>query len=299
MIFGRLPLRHIKIERLQPYLTNQLRKENINLKTLFVKIFGHPNYSGIDNEGNCSFDSVGFEWLQEHEVEMRENSQLITSFIDGLLQFDPSERLTGVVQSLSASSDPLSPTYTAFPDPDIPPENHVPTEQCVKQRSTSINIKEHDFFRGIDWELLGRKELSPPEVLPRLKSITMSQYSKTGWHLTDGFQSKAPDGSIPVPSSLQSILINSGRKAWLTEEELEKANNNEVSTTGWLGWGSGKQTKQTTPNQESSSSEREYYHVSEKLQEMFSKWYFIAPRVVEEECVLCSQLELLEKGNIV
>lgn len=316
MIYGRLPFRQVKLDKLQEQLANGLSKSHANYYQVFRQIFGRITYAGIDNCGGYSYDSNASDYCSSLTIsQMQENEAIISSFINNLVEFNPLVRGTGVNSSGNARGKIERVESAAESD-----------EECLvkvfkKGSPVQDGIKGHDFFKNINWEMLESKKVVPPPLPPQVLAVMNAKYFGTGLDINGDFSSQQigdkPSNlsrttsdtssstlSLPKPkgifdiknNTLEDVLARNNRKAWLTADKksvtVKVAEEIKKPRGSWLPWKAkagvnekAGATAQPTSNIRAQPREADgkVYRIRPEEQQYFSNWYYVSPEVVDEE----------------
>ena len=165
--------------------------------------------------------------------------------------------------------------------------------------------------------MLEKKQIPPPAIIPKLKSIAMGKYGATGLTETGQFvNNNISSANVNNPNNfpnkkhsssdyaqtyeINDLLINNGRKAWLIGETTEDLNGSiddpSLASSPCRSNASNRnyfyeRRQHLHPHLQENSADvvvdeevKLFYKVTTELQDLFADWYFVSPNVIEDEC---------------
>lgn len=160
----------------------------------------------------------------------------VIEFIKGLLEFDPEKRLCGC-------------TY--------------PHERSTDADVANRDVRKAAFFKNIDWDLMEKKEATPPYTPVRevITSVLEQRVRE---------KSQKKDSQKIAPRSkgltLTDVLMKTNRSAWIPVETIG-ANDGEVPQD----------------DKPSSSTQSSRFSVKDNVQHYFKNWNYINPVILQLE----------------
>lgn len=333
MIYGKLPFRHVRVEKLQQYLIQVMARPNANQKQIFDKVFGTVTYSGVNDLGGVSYDMSNDNTAA---LQMQENQAVVESFVGSLLQFDPTSRCSSALggdiaalngNSLQKKNQGRSKSHDNDGGHELKEDQDREKESMDKstprsQQSATLsdvspgimlggpldsdkkrNIRNHAFFKSIDWSLLDSKELKPPDIHPKIKALAAKKYEGKGLQNEDEFAGK-PQSNHPPPKvvntvyTMEDILVRNGRNKWLLGSDnsapcaaFSASGKSQSGSSLYVGLVENFPEVEANHGAEHAAAfarsndvdSGEFYQISAAHQQMFAHWYYVDPNIIELE----------------
>ena len=299
MVYGKLPFRHVRVEKLQQYLVQVMARPNAVHKQIFDKVFGSVTYSGVDDRGSVSFDHSGGSSDSVGMQCMIDNKALVASFITTLLQFEPSRR-----DSATLSGAPSRPAATDENGEGTPTDENgegTPTAGVWSTNKQGVGLRGHPFFKNIDWNILEAKELRPPEIHTKIKALAAQKYEGKGLPNEADFVDKSTFRSPAKPKTtiytMEDILVRNGRNKWLlgcehsapcsalsASENCSSSGSSSHLYAGSIDPLAAQGPMVPLAEAPMTDDSAAFYRISATQQQMFAHWYYVAPSIIDIEC---------------